>query len=217
MAAGRWLAVVPEDADARQILARIEEQLLSRQQIHMEEPGPAKGEPTATTRPAGEDRPRRWLPASDRVGCKFLLKWVLANTVGGTVVGAVGLALSFVGSIVGGEGGDSVLWAVGLALLTVGWVVLALGWVVLALGGAIVGTAQWIVLRRRVYRFSGWVLASAAGWVVGWVVGLPVGGVMFGAVAVGLAEGGALELLAGLAVVGAVVGAMVGAMVGMAQ
>lgn len=37
--------------------------------------------------------------------------------------------------------------------------------------GAVVGTAQWRVLRRQVGNAGWWVLASAAGWGVGWLVG----------------------------------------------
>ena len=65
------------------------------------------------------------------------------------------------------------------------------------MAGAVGGTAQWLILRKRVQRCGWWLLAGAVGWAVGWVVG-GVGGLVAGAVG-----------LAG-AVAGAVAGAITG-------
>ena len=95
---------------------------------------------------------------------------MLATTVGG-LVGAL------VGWLVG--------WSVGEAVAVVAGVVV--GW-------AAVGTAQWIVLRKRVYRSGWWVLATA------------VGGLVGGLVVAGLAVGWLVGLVVGLVVSWAVVG-----------
>ena len=96
---------------------------------------------------------------------------MLATTVGGAV-GGTGDGL--VGGWVDVAGGI-------LACLVVGW--------------AIVGAAQWLVLRKRVYRSGWWVLASTEGRAVGWAVG-------FVDVAVGWVVGAAV----GEAVVGTILG-----------
>jgi hypothetical protein len=83
---------------------------------------------------------------------KFLLKWVLASA-GSSLVGlVVYVAVSYP--------------LEGLA-----------GWVVAdpvgrAAFGAVVGSAQWLVLRKRVHRSGRWVLASIVGWAVGATVSL---------------------------------------------
>jgi hypothetical protein len=42
--------------------------------------------------------------------------------------------------------------------------------VISVLGAAVIGTAQWMFLRKRVYRASRWVWATAMSWGVGWVL-----------------------------------------------
>jgi len=136
----------------------------------------------------------------------FWVKWVLATTV------ALVVGWAMVGAAV------AVLFVV-----TWDWdpgVVVGLGVWVVAVVGAVLGTAQWIILRRRVYQSGWWLLAST----VGCAVGLAVGDAVLGAMGlpVGLAVGEfvlgavleAVGYVVGGAVVGAVLGALVGAVVG---
>jgi hypothetical protein len=92
----------------------------------------------------------------------FWLKWVLASAVGWVVGWHVGELLDMFA-----------------------------GPVYLNVGGLVFGTAQWIVLRKRVDRSGQWVLASSMGWLVGsavgWFVFSAVGWLMVGA-AVGIAQ-----------------------------
>jgi len=113
----------------------------------------------------------------------FWLKWVPASAV---TVGAAGVALW------------PAIWAQAPAWVVFG--ALAVGGAVgSVVAGAVVGTAQWLILRRRVHRGGWWVLASAVGLAVGWMAGGRVGSVT-GAV--------------GVAWVGLVVGAVYGALTG---
>jgi hypothetical protein len=41
--------------------------------------------------------------------------------------------------------------------------------------GAVVGLAQWLVLRKRASGKGWWILASAIGWPAGWILALTVG------------------------------------------
>ena len=83
----------------------------------------------------------------------FLAKWVLANIVGWAVAVRVCLA---VGESAGG--GDTASLVI---LVFIGPVI-----------GAIVGTMQWVVLRRLVSWSGCWMLASLVVCSVGWVAGL---------------------------------------------
>jgi hypothetical protein len=56
------------------------------------------------------------------------------------------------------------------------WTVLTV--VSAAMAGAVVGGAQWFVLRRHVYRAGWWVLASAVGWAAGQAAYLALMGVV---------------------------------------
>src|SRR6266542_3351576 len=82
--------------------------------------------------------------------------WVLVTTVGGAAAGVAVSALheAIVLTMRNGAGGI-------LASLQLG-----------ALGGAIVGAAQWLVLRGRLERAHRWVWASAWGGVAAWLAGL---------------------------------------------
>jgi hypothetical protein len=94
----------------------------------------------------------------ERAEWRFLLKWVLASAVGAAV-----------GAAVSGGVGLILNWArVQVIDGVLGWALLG------AMVGAGVGTAQRIVLRHKVQRFGGWVLASAAGWAIGAAVGFVV-------------------------------------------
>ena len=74
---------------------------------------------------------------------------------------------------------QSVEWAIWFQWVlasTLGWL---LGWFLVGeLGvGAVIGLAQWLVLRQAIDdRFGWWILASAGGWIVGW--GLIVSGIL---------------------------------------
>jgi len=87
-----------------------------------------------------------------RLGWGFWPKWVVANTIGwpvGSVAGvavglAVGLAMAKVAGMVAGE-------VIGLL-------------VALVVLGALVGAAQWLVLRWHVSQARRWLLATIVGW-----------------------------------------------------
>jgi hypothetical protein len=112
-----------------------------------------------------------------QVGWGFWLWWVLASTVGFAVGSAVTRFVGLVGYFAGGE---TVVGA------------FAVGG---AVGGALIGIAQWLVLRKRVSRSGWWVLASIVGFAVGFAV--------------------AIAMLDSMD--GAAVGAVVGASIGIAQ
>lgn len=114
-----------------------------------------------------------WVKAWARLLDVLLIMWVSANTVGW----AVGWPMA---DVVGGPVAEAVDLAVGQA---VGWAVF----------GAMVGIAQWSVLRKRVRRSGWWILASTVGWVVGGVVVVGVGaeGSVVGVTALGAVSGAA--------------------------
>ncbi len=95
------------------------------------------------------------------------IRWVLASTVAGAVIGVVGVAL-------GATLGFGTRW-VGGGPETAGeassgeWALSVL----LVLYGTVLGVLQWLVLRRQVARAGWWVLAST----VGWPVSIGVGGI----------------------------------------
>jgi hypothetical protein len=110
--------------------------------------------------------------------------WVLASMVGL----AVSLALVF-----------TVVFALNMG---------AVGAVV----GASVGIAQWLVLRRRVYRASWWVLANTVGVAVGGALGVAVGGAVVASAGGGVGEVEALAV--GIAMAIAMGGIWYGAFTG---
>jgi len=85
---------------------------------------------------------------SGQVGLRFWLLWVLATTVGYVVVEIVGDALGPWWAPLGDAWGP--------------WIAPLGG----SFTGALIGIAQWIVLRRHVSRAGWWVLASALGGLV---------------------------------------------------
>jgi hypothetical protein len=91
-------------------------------------------------------------------GCGFLLIWVLSNLAGvilGVLIGGIlGAVLSVVFRIIIPSGGLASLFF----LLDIG--------MALFISGAVIGLAQWLVLRRFAI-MSRWVLATALGWMVG--------------------------------------------------
>lgn len=110
---------------------------------------------------------------------------VLSGAVGGTLVGVMQWFVlrrqiywagwwvwaSAVGSAMG-VAMDSVVRSMGVKFGGVSWMVP--GGVSLAATGALVGTMQWFVLRRQVYRAGWWVVTSTVGWAVGGVVRLAI-------------------------------------------
>ncbi|MDM9385035.1 protein kinase [Chlorogloeopsis sp. ULAP01] len=94
-----------------------------------------------------------------KIGWGFLLKWILATTVG-VVMGAV------VGLVVGAAVGN----------------VNAGNTVAAAIAGTFVGIMQWLVLRRQIYQAGWWVLATAVGFAVFGAVANALIGAVFGAV-----------------------------------
>jgi len=96
------------------------------------------------------------------VGWGFWLLWVLASTTGLGLAWSVGTVVSL---SVSGEGAMATL-----ALAGVGW----------AVGGALLGAAQWYILRGRMSRAGWWVLASTPSFGVGMVVGPYVAEVLNG-------------------------------------
>ncbi len=81
--------------------------------------------------------------------------WILATTIGGVVALYIGSAVTFFTT--------GILWH-------------GAGLVGGAVGGAILGLAQWLVLRRHVSQAGWWILASAVALAVGagWVVNLGI-------------------------------------------
>jgi hypothetical protein len=119
----------------------------------------------------------------ERAEWGFLLLWILASTVGVAVGLAVGLGVSWALSKLVNW------WEFGPAGEVVGWALFG------AVAGAVVGTAQWIVLRKRVHRCGGWVFASAVGWAVCVAVGVVVNGRIGFLVATGTVVGTAQWLV----------------------
>lgn len=118
--------------------------------------------------------PTRYNAVMNRV--HFLWYWVTANVIGWLLFGAFSLINGGTYGIVG-------------ALPTVasggGWPVSWLG------GGALLGAAQWWVLRRHMPRTVAWIPATTAGWVAGWAIGAatrPVWGVLALGVAMAAAQ-----------------------------
>jgi hypothetical protein len=116
----------------------------------------------------------------ERAEWRFWSRWVLASAVGWSVGWAMGWPL---------PGAEA--WAIGVRF---------------AIAGAVVGTAQRIVLRKRVYWSSGWVLASAVAVAVGETMGFAVSVAMDSAGAFAGAVGVGVSLVIAVAVSGAVVG-----------
>jgi hypothetical protein len=116
---------------------------------------------------------------------------------------AVGSAVSYA---IGFEIGSDKGWAVGL---TVGALI----------KGALMGWAQWWVLRRKIPGVGRWILASSVGWAIGKAIALVVSNSVFGVV--DLALFGSVDLAVVWAVSGVVSGAVGGAiggtLVGLAQ
>ena len=50
---------------------------------------------------------------------------------------------------------------------------------IIVASGPVVGTAQWVVLRRQVYRAGWWILATSLAWGLGWSIELLTGSLAF--------------------------------------
>lgn len=120
-------------------------------------------------------------------------RWVVANTVGELLGFGLGFAAGALLALLVSESLGTILLAAAVAG---------------GIEGAIVGVAQWTVVRRRLVTIAGrwWVGATVAGAVVAWCVGMVVGSMAGDALAAGpppsplllLAISGALGAVAGL-------------------
>jgi hypothetical protein len=142
-------------------------------------------------------------PAFDWV---LWLKWTLLSTLGWVVGWALtGEMVIAVGAVVGmmqwivlrplvHQAGwwivaSGVGWAAGYAVTTIAFSAES---IVLpgAVIGAALGTMQWLVLQRLVYRAVWWIVISSLSWAIGPILGAPLVGAVVGAV-----TGLGLELL----------------------
>jgi NhaP-type Na+/H+ or K+/H+ antiporter len=57
------------------------------------------------------------------------------------------------------------------------------------IGGAVVGTAQWLLLHRRLPHAFWWIAATAIGWAIGWAIGGAVAIAAFYQVMIGATVG----------------------------
>jgi hypothetical protein len=92
----------------------------------------------------------QWLVLRHRFGDLRWGAWAGATAIGGGLAWALGMSLG------GRLGHPPPMWLMALLLLASGLVF-----------GAILGAAQWVVLRRHARRSLRWVAANAAGWTVG--------------------------------------------------
>ena len=122
--------------------------------------------------------------------------WVLATALASAGVGALIVA---VGS--SGGRGWNVTWSADPGRVVVGLAGMSLF-------GTVLGTLQWLVLRRRIARAGWWVLAGGMGWIVGAPLGAVLGGGLSGVL--GWAGSGAIDWALTWAGVGAVYGAITG-------
>lgn len=126
--------------------------------------------------------------------------WILATTIGAIVAWLVGIKVSVLLLLVFFDG--SIANPLPAALLgAVFWLGV---WV-----GAVLGLAQWLVLRTHVRRGALWVLANA----IAWGLGLPIA--FFSANLVQVGEFGTETVMVGVAT-GATVGTVIGAVTGAA-
>jgi hypothetical protein len=88
---------------------------------------------------------------------------------------------------------DWVLWLKWVVANTLAWVLAAalLGDLAMAAGGLVIGSLQWVILRKRLPQAGWWVVASAAGWAMGWAIVIALVPPEFG-VLTGTALGAAL-------------------------
>jgi hypothetical protein len=93
------------------------------------------------------------------VGRGFWPRWLLASIVGGAAGLALGDFPSGVGLLRGGDLSDVSSW-------TEGWAVVVAG----TLAGAIIGSAQWLVLRQAVGSLWRWLATSVAGFAASFLV-----------------------------------------------
>lgn len=103
----------------------------------------------------------------------WFIGWVLANAVGLAVFGAV-FGFDMVETVIEPMG----VFSPDEALSQIVYEAVdnaAFGAAFGTMFGAVIGTAQWYILRRRVYRSGWWILASTMGGAVGFVVAM-VGG-----------------------------------------
>jgi hypothetical protein len=125
--------------------------------------------------------------------------WILASSVGWAVGGGGGWAIAYARD-----------WAVLGSIGCYAEVIYKGGAVIGAMGGTVVGIAQWVVLRKQVYRAGWWILASTVGGALGGALGWHLGGLV-SEVFSGLGAGGP-AMIAGWATSWGIIGAVGGAM-----
>ncbi len=122
--------------------------------------------------------------------------WVLATVLASAGVGALIVALGFVGGRAWGA-----TWSADPGRVVGG--LAGMGFF-----GTVLGALQWLVLRRQVARAGWWVLAGGGGWVAGAPIGAVLGGGLSGFL--GWSGSGTIDWSLTWAGVGAVYGAITG-------
>ena len=129
--------------------------------------------------------------------------WALATAVGAFVAWSAGMLPGTLMGAGGAEGGAEGAAAAEPSAAVVFGMAAVMGLV----AGAILGTPQWVVLRRHVPRAALWIPANALAWAPGMVMAFVAADVLFSA---GIGIGTVLLAVATLAAIGAVVGAIHG-------
>jgi hypothetical protein len=97
----------------------------------------------------------------------FVLKWVVASTLSVVAGAVVDLGLLLAMAWLADRYAGDALWDL-LGSYVIGAIANAVLWALFgAAAGAVVGIAQWLVLRKRVRPSGWWVAACAAGWAIG--------------------------------------------------
>jgi hypothetical protein len=97
----------------------------------------------------------------------FVLKWVFASTLSVAAGAGVDLAILLAMAWLADRSAGDALWSI-LGSNVIGAIVNGALWALFgAAAGAVVGIAQWLVLRKHVRPSGWWVPATAAGWAVG--------------------------------------------------
>lgn len=129
--------------------------------------------------------------------------WALATAVGAFVAWSAGM---LPGTLMGAGGAEGSAEGAAVAEPSAA-VVYGLAAVMGLVAGAILGTPQWIILRRHVPRGGLWIPANALAWAPGMVMAFVAADFLFSA---GIGVGTVLLAIATLAAIGAVVGAIHG-------
>ncbi len=138
-----------------------------------------------------EKASRRTLSKRPKAGWWFWLCWVLANTIGAVAFIPASLYMLIVANI----SNTIQSWTVAIVAMSLGGAVV----------GAVIGLAQWLVLRTYLPRSRWWLLATSLGMAVGIllaVIAVVSRGWHYWSLSVGLGQGIAGFIYAGYAVAG---------------